>query len=607
MMNRQGSAAVCEVVAEREVLVPMRDGVRLATDLYRPAHGGTATPGPFPAILERTPYGKRGLGSVATAKFFARHGYVAAIQDVRGRFASDGEWYPFALEGPDGYDTVEWLAAQDWCDGKVGTLGLSYSGSDQHALATLAPPHLAALFAAEAMSNYHTGSMRQGGAMELRFLIYAFRMAWDSPQAQANPALREAVKREWDHVAQWLGRTPLKPGASVLRHFPAIERWLLDVLTHGDYDDYWKQHGYNVEEYYAEHADVPIYLLGGWYDSYTRATTDNFRALSAGKQSPVRLIIGPWVHGTATLAQSHAGDVDFGIDAPLDDYDGLRLRFFDAALKGLDTGIMAEPPVRIFVMGGGSGRRLLTGRLDHGGRWRDEAAWPLRRARPTNYYLHPDGRLRTDPPGEGLASTTYRYDPRDPVPTIGGNISASNEVMPPGGYDQRCRPGLYGCQDTLPLAARHDILVFDTPPLDADTEVTGPISVHLWASSSAVDTDFTAKLLDVYPPSADYPDGYALNIGDSIIRARYREDRATPTLLTPGEVYPFEIVLYPTSNVFARGHRIRLDISSSNYPRFDVNPNTGEPLGRSRRTLVAENTIHHDAARPSHVTLPIVP
>jgi putative CocE/NonD family hydrolase len=179
--------------------------------------------------------------------------------------------------------------------------------------------------------------------------------------------------------------------------------------------------------------------------------------------------------------------------------------------------------------------------------------------------------------------------------------------MPPGGYDQRCRPGLYGCQDTLPLAARHDILVFDTPPLAADTEVTGPISVHLWAASSAVDTDFTAKLLDVYPPSADYPDGYALNIGDSIIRARYREDRATPRLLTPGEVYPFEIVLYPTSNVFARGHRIRLDISSSNYPRFDVNPNTGEPLGRSRRLLVAENTIHHDAARPSHVTLPIVP
>ncbi|MCA1666501.1 MAG: CocE/NonD family hydrolase, partial [Thermomicrobia bacterium] len=246
------------------------------------------------------------------------------------------------------------------------------------------------------------------------------------------------------------------------------------------------------------------------------------------------------------------------------------------------------------------------GHLDHGGHWRDEPEWPLRRARPTSYYLHADGTLGPHAPTDAAAATTYHYDPRDPVPTIGGNISAAEIIMPAGGFDQRGRPGLFGCTDTLPLNARHDIVTFQTPPLGADTEVTGPISVRLWASSSAVDTDFTAKLIDVYPPNVDYPDGYALNIGDSIIRARYRDDRATPTLMTPGEIYHFDIILYPTSNIFARGHRIRLDMSSSNYPRFDINPNTGDPLGTSGRSIVAENTIYHDAAHPSHITLPVI-
>jgi putative CocE/NonD family hydrolase len=604
--QREASAAVHGVTWEREVMVPMRDGIRLATDLYFPAEGARRAPGPWPVILERTPYGKRRLDLVATAKRFARHGYVVALQDVRGRFASEGDWYPFALEAPDGYDTVEWLATREWSNGKVGTMGCSYAGSDQHALANLAPPHLTAMFPSEAMSNYHTASMRQGGAAELRFLVYAFRMAWDSPAAQADPTLRDAVKREWDQVTRWLGRAPLKPGVSVLRHFPSIERWVLDVIRRGDYDGYWKQLGLNVEEHYDAHADVPICLFGGWYDSYARATTDNFVELSRRKRGPVRLIMGPWVHGVATVAQSWAGDADFGVDAA-EDYDGLRLRFFDTALKGLDTGLWEEPPVRIFVMGGGTGRKLLNGHLDHGGRWRDEPTWPLERARPTAYHLHGDGTLRTQPPTAEVSSTTYRYDPLDPVPTIGGNISAAEEVLPAGGFDQRGRPGLIGCADALPVNARHDVVTFQTPPLERDTEVTGPIGVHLWVSSSAVDTDFTAKLIDVYPPSADYPDGYALNIGDSIVRARYREGRERAVLMTPGEIYRLEIVLYPTSNLFAAGHRIRLDVSSSNHPRFDVNPNTGDPLGVGGRAVPADNTIHHDADHPSHVTLPIVP
>ena len=607
MTERQGSAASYDVWAERGVMVAMRDGIRLATDLYLPARDGRPAPGQFPVLLERTPYSREGLGAVAAAKFFCRHGYAAAVQDVRGRYGSEGEWYPFALEAEDGYDTVEWLASRDWSDGKVGTVGLSYGGSDQHALASLTPPHLAAVFASEAMSNYHTGSMRQGGAAELRFLVYSLMMAADSPQALSDPALRAATSAESDAAEDWLRRTPLKPGVSILRNFPSIERWVLDVVRHGDYDDYWKQRGYNIEEYYDEYADVPVCLLSGWYDTYTRATVDNFVELRGRKRGPVHMIIGPWTHGGDAMRQSWSGDADFGIDAPMDDYDGYRLRFFDAALRGLGTGFFEGPPVRLFVMGGGSGRKMPSGRLDHGGRWRDEQEWPLRRARPTAYHLWPDGSLRTEEPPTGPSSQTYRYDPQHPVPTIGGSISAANAVMPPGGFDQRGRPGLFGCEDTLPLNARHDVLSFQTEPLAQSIEVTGPLSVRVWVSASTPDTDLTAKLLDVYPPSVDYPDGYALNLQDGILRLRYRNDRSRPELMNAGEIYQVYVTLAPTSNLFERGHRIRLDLSSSNYPRFDLNPNTGDPLGVSGRTVPADVTIHHDAEHPSHLLLPVVP
>jgi uncharacterized protein len=613
---RQGSHQQYDWHREDDVMVAMRDGVRLAADIYRPASNGVPLPGPFSALLERTPYNKRRLDLTATAKFFARHGYVVVLQDVRGRFASEGEWYAFGDEGPDGEDTVRWLHTLPGCDGQVGTIGLSYSASDQTALACLNPPGLAAMFVAEGMSNYHTSAMRQGGAAELRFLIYAFEMARTSKEAATDRPLSLLLQRERANLREWLSRLPIRPGSSPLRHLPSYERWITDVISHGDYDDYWKRPGYTAEEYWDDHADVPVYLLGGWYDSYCRSTTDMYVELTRRKRGPIRLIMGPWVHGVATMAQSWSGDVDFGQDAPLDDYNGFRLRWFDRHLKGLDTGIDEDPPVRIFVMGGGSGRRNTDGRMEHGGRWRTEQEWPLARTRFTPYYLHGDGTLAPEPPAAGSGgsapnsddgATTYAYDPRDPVPTIGGNISVGYELLPNGAFDQRGSSAAFGATDSLPLAARADVLVFQTPPLDAAVEVTGPIEVRLWASSSCVDTDFTAKLLDVYPPNPDYPDGYAMNLGDSIIRGRYRNDRTRAELLTPGEVVELTITLYPTSNLFARGHRIRLDISSSNFPRFDVNPNTGEPLGRHRRTLVAHNTVYHDAAHPSHVLLPVIP
>ena len=346
----------------------------------------------------------------------------------------------------------------------------------------------------------------------------------------------------------------------------------------------------------------------------------------------MRLLVGPWTHGSIKPELSFAGDVEFGHDAALDSFRQVHLDWFDRHVKndGESPRDDQTPPVRIFVMGGGSGERTTAGRLMHGGRWRTEQEWPLARTRYTPYFLHADGTLSLTPPGDGESSTTYRFDPANPVPSNGGNISSLAELGPlppgigdpafaprdsrmsqilePGGFDQVEREGLFGCQPPyLPLGSRPDVLVFQTDPFEDDLEVTGPIEVILWVKSSAVDTDFTAKLLDVYPPSRWYPRGYALNLSDSIMRLRYRRGPEREQFLSPDEIDQVTITLYPTSNLFARGHRLRLDISSSNYPRFDVNPNTGEPLGRDRRKAAADNTVFHDATRCSQIVLPVIP
>lgn len=607
--ERQGSPHSFEVVVERDVMVAMRDGTRLATDVYRPALGGAPVPGRFPALVERTPYDKGAPRFVVHARFFAEHGYVVLIQDVRGRGGSEGEWYAFAREAPDGYDTIEWAAAQPWCTGKVGTMGTSYMAATQSAAATLNPPHLATMFVTEGPSNYYSCSMRHNGALEQRFLIYAFHMAVTSPEARADPALRQALLEARLNLGQWLRRLPLKRGASALRLVPSYEQWAIDLQTRAAYDEYWRQRGYAINEYYAEHADVPTVYFGAWYDSYARATVENFLALSRLKRSPQRLVMGPWTHGVRA-DEDFAGDVNFG-PAALEHYNGMRLRWFDQWLKGMDTGVADEPAVRIFVMGGGSGRKVydvlgLSGRIDHGGQWRSERQWPPAGARATLWHLHPGGGLSPrKPEARGGGASTFRFDPRDPVPTVGGCISVGFEFMPPGGFDQRTRSPLFA-GDSLPLASRPDVLVFVSEPLEEPMEITGSPVVKLWVSSSARDTDFTAKLIDLYPPSADYPDGYALNLTDSILRMRFRSSWTNPEPMTPGEVYEVSIPLYPVSNLFARGHRIRLDISSSNFPRFDVNPNIGGPLGEPGGMIVADNTVHHGAVRPSHIVLPVV-
>ena len=599
----QGSHQQYDAICHSNVMIPMRDGVHLATDIYLPAQGGQLASGKFPIILERTPYDKAGSGNVTNGTYYARRGYVCAIQDVRGRFVSEGEWYPFAKEAPDGYDTVEWLAAQERSDGQVGTMGASYGGSDQSALATLNPPHLSTMIVAVGASNYYHCSMRQNGALEQRFMIYAFRMATTSKEAFADPNIQAAVDRAFANVGEWVSRAPLKKGTSPLRMLPNYEQWVLDLFTHGEYDDYWKQRGYAISQYYEEHADVPTLYLGGWYDSYARATCENYTALSKMKKSKQMLLMGPWTHGGWGV--SNAGDVDFGNHSFIN-YNDLRLAWFDHFLKGMHTEVSDWSPVKIFVMGTGEGTPNYQGRLHHSGYWRDEHDFPLPDTQFTPYYLHADGELSTALPSDDESTSCFSFDPRDPVPTIGGGISAADPIMGAGAFDQRGNSRFFGCQDTLPLNARSDVLTFQTPPLENDVEVTGPITVKLHAASSARDTDFTAKLIDVCPLSDDYPDGLAINLTDSIIRARYRNGWDTPELLEPGNVYEFVFELYPTSNVFKKGHRIRLDISSSNWPRFDANPNTGGDLGVERRLEIAEQTIHHEPEHASHVVLPII-
>jgi uncharacterized protein len=590
------------VVVEEDVPIRARDGTRLAADVYRPARDGKPAGGRFPALLTRTPYNKK--GAAREGRYYAERGYVVVANDVRGRFASEGTWRLIADDPSDGYDVVEWIAAQGWSDGKVGTFGTSYPGGTQHALAEMNPPHLTTMIPIDSVSNCAISGMRHGGAFELRFMNWIFLRASDSRAALADPALKEALVENHRRIRQHVDRLPVRVGTTPLKVVPEYEGWLVEAMRSGPETPFWKIKGLSVVDHVSDYADVPVLHVTGWYDSWTRQVTLNYEALSRAKRSPQRLVIGPWVHGSQ--GSNVSGEVEFTADAAVDLL-AWRLRWYDRWLKGETNGVDDDPPVLIYVMGTGDDRKTPTGHLRHGGSWRAERAWPLARAVPTAYYLDGDGTLSTSAPQKARSSTTYTFDPVHPVPTIGGNISSNTGLMTNGGYDQRPRDDTHAADDRLPLSERRDVLVFRTPPLAEDVEVTGTVQVKLWVSSTAPDTDFTAKLIDEIPPNPDYPLGFDLNIGDSILRARYRISLDRPELMTPGVVYPITITLYPTSNVFKKGHRIRVDVSSSNFPRFDVNPNTGDPLSTHRRMVAADNTIYHQAGYPSHVVLPIIP
>lgn len=598
-------AETFSVVEETNVMVSMRDGVRLATDIYRPARDGKPVAEKLPVILTRTPYNK--AGDKTTAKFFASHGYVYVAQDTRGRYQSEGVWHWLTDDGPDGADAAEWISKQPWSNGKIGMLGTSYVGGTQHALALAGSPYLKTVIPVDAVCNMGYASMRNGGAFEMRFWNWIFMNAARGSNASKDASTSEPLKVLSENRRQYLELLPLRPGTTPLKLAPEYENWLVEAMRHGANDKFWDQN--NIIDHADRYQDIPVYLVGGWYDSWASNTTATYRALKSKLKSPVYLIMGPWIHGAQGSSQH--GQIDFGREAAIKDPLAWRLEWFDRWLKGADNSVgKAEPfttPVRIFVMGTGDGHKTEQGHLFHGGRWRDEQEWPLSRARDTAWYLHAGGGLSVKPTAADEGFTSFTYDPAKPVPTIGGNISSGTDILLQGGWDQRGGKHVWNWPHPIPLSARNDVVVFQSEPLTDDIEVTGELAVELWISSSAKDTDFTAKLLDVYPASADFPGGFELNIGDGILRTRFRDSLSQEKLMQPGEIYKITIRLYPTSNVFKKGHRIRVDISSSNFPRFDINPNTGEPLNDHRRMETATNVIHHSAKHPSKIVLPIVP
>lgn len=601
------------MTVETELMLEMRDGAKMATDIYAPEGAG-----PFPLLLERTPYGKHlpsrseiraanpatPLSRSEVARAFVERGYAVAYQDTRGRWGSEGRFAKYLAEAEDGFDAVQGLSTHRLCDGRVGMFGLSYSAHTQVAAASLGPPALKAMIAdSGGFSNAHRSGVRQGGAFELKQATWALRQARLSPEAAADPVLAAALEAE--DVRDWFTRMPWRPGVSPVRWHPAYEAYLLDQWRAGRFDETWAQPGLYAAGYYDRFKHVAQIHMSSWYDPYTLTASDNYLGLKAAGARNLGLVLGPWTHGDRSLA--YAGDVDFGPAATVDgqlapDWLAYRTDYFDAVFR---DAFRNAAPVQVFIMGGGSGRRTEAGRLDHGGGWRAFGDWPPPEAKPTSFYFGRDGELgRSSPEADRIE---YDFDPRRPVPTIGGAISSLEPVAAGGAFDQREGPHVFGAKPPyLPLSSRPDVLAFETPPLPRDVTVVGPIVARLWVASDGRDTDFTAKLLDVHPPSADYPQGYAMALTDGILRMRYRDDMSAPNVMEPGQVYAIEIETFPTANRFLAGHRIRVDISSSNFPKFDVNPNTGEAEGMERAFRTARNTLFLGGDRASHIVLPIL-
>lgn len=599
-----------------EWMIACRDGVRLATDVYLPDGAG-----PWPVILERTPYGKREASRSertaadprpapreAIAAFFVQHGYAVVYQDCRGRYASEGSFVKYLADGEDGFDLCAWLVRQTWCNGRIGTMGLSYAAHTQAALGCLDPPGLAAqVLDSGGFSDAWQGGIRRGGAFELKQASWAFNQARLAPETESDPVRKAALAAE--DLCTWFTRFPWKRGHSPVRHAPDYEDYLFEQWEHGAFDAFWRKLGIYAKGYHARYADVPMVHMSSWYDPYPRTAIENFSGLGTAGRGRPSLILGPWTHGNRS--ETAFGEVEFGAAATIDSWAGdwrrFRLRFFESWLKGEKNGAEGDPRVRLFVMGGGSGRKNEAGRLEHGGSWITAAGWPLPGTRFVPYHLHGDGGLREATPSSDASALRWRSDPRTPVPTIGGAITSMEPVISGGPYDQRERPDIFGCRPPyLPLASRADVLVFQTEPLAQDVVVAGPVVAELWIATDAPDTDITAKLVDVHPASADWPQGFAMNLCEGILRCRYRDDPENPRPMVPGEATPIRVELFPTANRFLAGHRIRIDIAASEFPHYDLNPQTGEPEGRWLRMQSAVNTLLVDAGHPSRVVLPLL-
>ncbi len=555
---------------EGHVAVPMRDGVKLYADVYRPRREGR-----FPTLITRTPYGVQRDGMHEAVIRFAQHGYAVVVQDTRGRYESEGAWDPFRNEANDGFDTVEWAAGQGWSNGKVGMHGGSYLGHVQWQAATMAPPHLTTIFPVLASTSIYHNTFFHGGAFKL-----ALAFGWGAvrmPNRIMNPQYWHSEgyapqELKYDQIVWTLPLTELDLASSGQR-----VGFFRDWLKHQSYDSYWK--AISDEERLGK-VRVPTYSLGGWFDLLVGGTINGFKGVrangaTAAAREGAKLIIGPWGHGPTRKY----GDIDFGPTAMRDLFD-LELRWNDRHLKGMQNGIDREAPVELFVMGVN--------------KWAHFADWPVPGTRFTPLYLtsggqanssRGDGRLEFAVPAAGKDG--YEYDPRNPVPSVGGN-DCCGAPFPAGPRDQR------------PVEARQDVLVYSTGILKEAVTIAGPVEMRLFAATDGRDTDFVAKLVDVFP------DGSAINLAEGILRARFHKGLDRMELLEPGKMYEFVIDMRGTANVFQPGHRIRVDVTSSNFPQYDRNPNTGEDLGVSARVRTAKQTVFHGGAGRSHIVLPVV-
>ncbi|MBK9171230.1 MAG: CocE/NonD family hydrolase [Bryobacterales bacterium] len=562
-----------EIEIDNMTAVPMRDGVKLYADVYRPAKAGR-----YPVIVCRTPYSTERFPSAYQAGvFFSRRGYVFVFQDTRGRFESEGKWEPFRDDIEDGYDTIEWAAKQPWSNGKVGMQGGSYLGHVQWRAAMAKPPSLVTIFPNVASTSlYHDWITLNGGwRLAFNFGWGAVRMESRVMQNTGPNTITDGPRGQHFDTLQWhlpLTEMPKRAGRG--------PQFYQDWLKHPDYDAYWKK--INVEEMFDQ-IGIPVHTAGGWFDIFSQGTLRGYAGVSAkgataDARKLSRMVIGPWGHGPSRKY----GELDFGEHANMNGL-AVQLAWFDRRLKGIDNGLDNQPPVTMFVMGKNV--------------WRREREYPLARTQYRKMYLSGggrantaagDGRLSWDAPTADSKPDKYRYDPDNPVPSHGGNNCCG-------------APTVAGPVDQTPIEARGDVLVYTSQFLEDEVEIAGPVKLVLHASSDAPDTDFVAKLIDVYP------DGRSFNMAEGIVRARYREGLDRPKLLTPGQVYEFEIDMVGTAVAFQKGHRIRVDITSSHFPQFDRNPNTGEPFGTTANVRVANQTIHHTPQRPSHLVLPVIP
>lgn len=596
-------------------MVAMRDGIHLATDIYLPEGDG-----PFPVLFERTPYGKRRSNRAdrsaadptvrskpEIARQFVAAGYAYVLQDCRGRYASEGAFTKYLNEGEDGEDALAWILAQSWCDGRVGTLGLSYGAHVQAALACGRPQGLGAMFLdSGGFSSAYHGGIRQGGAFELKQLTWGYKHALLAKATYDDPERRRILEAQ--DMRAWMG-VRWRSGLSPLAAAPEYESYILEQWDNDALSPFWRQRGIYARGWYDNFADVPQVHMASWFDPYSQTAIENYAGLSRQNLSPVRLVLGPWTHGQRSV--TFAGDVDFGPLAALDgnlaeDYVALRRDWFNHHLR---DGLAPDPlpaPVTLFVMGGGTGRRNRDGRLDHGGHWIRAANWPLPGTEMAEVWLHPDGSILGRMPEQAGTSRLFLSDPTNPVPTIGGAITSGEPIMFAGAFDQREAETVFAASEPgRALADRDDVLVFRTPPLTYDTILSGSVKAKLFVSCDTPDADITIKLIDEYPPSADYPDGYAINLAHGILRLRFRNSFEQAEPMVKGMVYAVSLESFPTCNLFTVGHRMRLDIAGSNFPHFDINPNCDwtDPFAEP---CVAEVKLHCSSDFPSRLVLPVL-